>query len=172
MKTLYLLRHAKSSRDDPELDDHDRPLSERGRWAATLMGGYLHDRGMRPDLVLCSSSRRTRETFRRVADCLGGREPPARYERGLYLADSGRLLELVRAAPDEAGTLMLVGHNDGLPRLALRLAGAAEGDARERLTAKFPTGALAVLTFDVPSWREVADGAGRLVAVVAPKRLT
>ena len=171
MRTLYLLRHAKSSWDEPGLDDHDRPLSGRGRRAAALIGSYLHGRGIRPDLVLCSSAKRARETFRRVAECLGGDGPEVRYERALYLADSGRLLELVRAAPDEALALMLVGHNEGLPQLALRLAGDALGDARERLMAKFPTAALAVLTFDAPSWRGITDGAGRLVAVVTPKQL-
>lgn len=175
LRTLYLLRHAKSSWDDPELDDHDRPLAARGRRAATLIGAYFADERLRPDLVLCSSAERARETWRRVAAVLGdsGAPPPARFERGLYLADGDGLLKLLRAsAPDEVRSVMLVGHNDGLPQLALRLAGEADGDARERMAAKFPTAALAVLTFAaLPSWRDLAEGAGRLTAVVAPKQL-
>ena len=173
VRTLYLLRHAKSSWDDPELDDHDRPLSARGRRAAALMGAHLREEGVRPDLVLCSSARRARETYERVAAGLGGEEgpPPVRFERGLYLAASDRLLEHLRAVPDEARAVLLIGHNDGLPQLALHLAGAAEGEARKSLAAKFPTAALAVLTFDLPSWRDLAEGSGRLTAVVVPKQL-
>lgn len=175
MKTLLLLRHAKSSWEDAALDDHDRPLNARGHAAAPAMGRQISLSGHLPDLILCSTSRRTVETLDHVLPFLR-RGTPVRYERDLYLADWAALLARLQWADDSAATLLLVGHNPGLEQLAVALSVAPKGDTGEaaalkRLAEKFPTGSLAVIGFDVASWREVAPGQGRLIAFTRPRDL-
>ncbi len=160
-KRLFLLRHAKSSWDDPALADHDRPLAPRGRKAAKLIGGHLRQEGVRISLVLCSSARRARETLDRVAP---GDE--TRIERELYDASADELLERLRRVPDEVETVMLIGHNPAIQDLAVGLARASGELARQ----KYPTGALATLTFRGP-WRALEHGHAELAAFVIPRDL-
>jgi phosphohistidine phosphatase len=169
-KQLLLLRHAKSSWDDAALADIDRPLSARGEKAARRIGRHLAEAGLAPDLVLCSPSRRTRDTLQLVQED-AGLALTVVIEPRIYLAEPRALLALVRAAPEEVGRLMLVGHDPGLPRLAIALTRGQQDALTERLKVKFPTGALAVLGCDVRSWRGVKAGACRLQEFVAPKEL-
>jgi phosphohistidine phosphatase len=172
MRKLLLLRHAKSSWDDPSLEDFDRPLAPRGEKAAPLMAAYLEKEGLRPDLVFCSPARRARQTWSLVAQSLGN-EIFVDELQALYLGGPSRLLEAVRRAPDAAPCVMLVGHNPGMEHLAMALAGpASKPKALAKLHAKFPTAALAEIEFDVAAWRDVARGAGRLTRFVRPKDLT
>src|SRR6266576_2330919 len=122
MKRLFLLRHAKSSWDDAELADHDRPLAPRGRRAAKLIAEHLRRQSVPPALVLCSSAQRTRETLDRIAPALG-EEVPVQIERELYAASEQRLLERLRAITGGVESMLLIGHNPGLEQLALSLAG-------------------------------------------------
>lgn len=170
MKTVYLLRHAKSSWTDQEAADFDRRLAPRGRDAARAMAAHMKAAGMDPALVLCSAARRTTETWSLMARTLG---PTAKVKRlrTLYLAAPGRILTLVRRLPDGAGDALIIGHNPGMHDVALRLAGQGEDKAMRRLQAKFPTGALAVLRFDAARWRDIAEQAGTLAAFVRPKDL-
>lgn len=168
MRTLLLLRHAKSSWDDPGLDDYDRPLAPRGREAAPRMGAYMRQRDLVPDLIVCSTAARAEETLRLLLPSLGG-GPRVRMLKSLYLAPPSRLLTVVHRLPDEAGRVLMIGHNPGLEAFAGRLAVDGGGRAMRRLQKKFPTAALAHLTFEVASWREVASGGGRLEAFVRPK---
>ncbi len=170
MRTLYLLRHAKSSWTDERLPDHDRPLDRRGERAATLVGVYFGQRGVRPSLVLCSSARRTRETLDRLLPHLDP-APEVRVDRELYLAGPGELLARIAEAPDEVEELLLLGHNPGIAELAFRLAGSGDRDARQRLAHKYPTGACAELRFGARCWRDLASGGGELVHFVTPKEL-
>ncbi|MDJ0866859.1 MAG: histidine phosphatase family protein [Myxococcota bacterium] len=169
---LLLLRHAKSDWDDARLDDHDRPLAPRGERAAALIGAHLAQRGLLPDLALCSSARRAIDTLERVVALLPER-PEVRIERSLYLAEPRTLLRSIRVAGDagEVGTLLVVGHNPGIGALAAALAG--RGDARdlERMRAKFPTAALAELEPEVPDWGAVAPRCARLRTYCTPKDL-
>jgi len=160
-RRLYLLRHAKSSRDDPRLDDHERPLAPRGRRAALATARWIEESGVRPDLVLCSSAARARATLDRVLPALG--DPRVLVERGLYHASANGLLGRVRALPDEAAAVMLVGHNPGLHELACLLAPPGP--------ATFPTGALATLEAGVASWSALAGGSATLTALVRPRTL-
>ena len=172
MRRLLLLRHAKSSWDDPSLQDFDRPLAPRGRAAAPLMADYLRRKRLRPDLVLCSSAVRARQTWALVAAALGD-GIAVKELRSLYLAAPSRLLEVVRRAPDSAASVMLVGHNPGMEHLAATLAGPrSKPKALAALHAKFPTAALAEIEFEAASWRDVAPGTGRLRRFVRPKDLT
>jgi phosphohistidine phosphatase len=170
---LLLLRHAKSDRDK-DVDDHERPLSARGRKAAPKIAAHIREKRYEPAVVLSSSSKRTKETV----DLLlpeWKRKPKIRYERALYLADWPRLLEAVRTQKADASPLMIVGHNPGTEQLAIALAlqpkTAAERARAQRMAQKFPTAALAVLDFDVPDWRSIKPGEGRLIDYVRPKDL-
>lgn len=169
MPTLLLLRHAKSSWEDDALDDFDRPLNPRGRRAAPAMGGVLLERGWVPDRVLCSPAARTRETWALVEEALGT-EVPAEYPDVLYLAEPDEMVEEIRNGGREAERLLVVGHNPGMERLALALAGAGAPEIRERMAAKYPTAALAVLGFE-GGWDSVAAWRGRLVDFIRPKDL-
>lgn len=160
-RRLYLLRHAKSSRDDPRLDDHERPLAPRGRKAARATACWIEEHGVRPDLVLCSSAARARATLDRVLPALG--DPRVRVEPGLYHASANDLLERVRALPDEAASVMLIGHNPGLQELARLLAPPGP--------ATFPTGALATLEAGVACWSALSAGGATLTALVLPRAL-
>src|SRR5262245_41814146 len=112
MKRLYLLRHAKSSWKDVSLSDHDRPLAGRGRRASKAMARHLRDRGIEPDLVLCSTARRARETLDRIAPALG--TTAIEIEPGLYGASAHGLLERLHGVQDEIESVMLIGHNPGM----------------------------------------------------------
>jgi phosphohistidine phosphatase len=170
MRTLMLMRHAKSSWDRPELDDLDRPLAPRGRAAAPLMARYIRDSRWQPDLVLCSPAARVHETWRLMTPVLG-RTVVCKTLRAIYPGAPSRLLEILRRAADEVEALMLIGHNPGLGRLAASLCGAGPKKALARLGEKFPTAALAVIQFEIERWEQVAPGAGRLRAFVRPKDL-
>jgi phosphohistidine phosphatase len=163
-KRLFLLRHAKSSWDDPGLADHDRPLAPRGVKAAKAMGGYLKRERIRPSLVLSSSARRTRETVERLAP-----DGDVWIERELYAASDGELLKRLQRVPDTVDSVMLVGHNPGIQDLAVSLAGG--GAELERVERKFPTGALATLEF-TGDWRSLRPGSAKLVNFVRPKQLS
>jgi phosphohistidine phosphatase len=121
-KTLYLLRHAKSSWDDPALSDHDRPLSSRGRRASGVIADYLRREAIAPDLVLCSSSTRTRETLERISAGIKAKIA-VEIEDGLYAASSSDLLAMLNAVEPRVDSVLLIGHNPAIQELALALAG-------------------------------------------------
>jgi phosphohistidine phosphatase len=167
VKQLFLLRHAKSSWDDPGLNDHDRPLAPRGQRAAKLIARHLREQQVEPELVLCSSAQRTRETLERIADALG-EEPSIQIERELYGASDRRLLERLRAVDSGVRSVLLIGHNPGLEQLALGLAGG--GEQLPAVRRKYPTGALATLEL-AGHWRELGAASAELTAYVTPKQL-
>lgn len=171
MKTLYLLRHAKSSWDDSSLGDHDRPLAPRGEKAARKVGQYLKEHKAHIDLVLCSTAARAVDTGRRVLTAMGATAVPVEHERGLYLCGHHVLLERLRDAPDSAASLMLIAHNPDLHELARQLTGSGGDDHRKALAEKFPTAACAVLLFETMHWRDLDLGAGRLANFVLPRKL-
>jgi len=172
MRQLLLLRHAKSSWDDPGLPDHARPLNARGRRAAQAMAQAMRELGLSPDIVLVSSARRALQTLDALRPLEAGTlvEPMDQ----LYLASWPTLLSVVQGVPDTARSLMLIGHNPGLHELALALLGAAglpgAGPDAQRLAEGYPTGALAEFTIASP-WRLLESGSGRLVRFLAPRDL-
>jgi phosphohistidine phosphatase len=168
MRRVYLLRHAKSSWKDGSLADRERPLAGRGRRAAKAMARHLADEEIRPDLVLCSPARRTRETLERIEGALGG-GVEARVDEALYGATEASLLECLKELPQKVGSVMLIGHNPGLEELALALA--SEGGGLARLREKFPTAALATIDLPAERWSAVERGSGELVEYVRPKDL-
>jgi phosphohistidine phosphatase len=167
VKSLLLLRHAKSSWKEGGLADHDRPLAPRGRRAAKLIATHLREQRIEPSLVLCSSARRARETLAAIEPALGA-DVEVRIDADLYGASAPDLMERVRALPDDAESVMMIGHNPAMASLALSLAG--QGRDLPRLERKFPTAALATLELE-GSWRELEDGGAELVGLVTPKEL-
>lgn len=170
MKTLHLLRHAKSSRDDPKLEDHDRPLNSRGIEDAMAVAEHCATAGLQPDLILCSSALRTRATLGLLIPYLPP-VPRIEIEPGLYLASSAELLARVRAVGDEVSSVLVIGHNDGLHEFAAALAGSGDAKLRTRLREKFPTAALASFGLALERWRGLTPGAGALTGLVTPKDL-
>jgi phosphohistidine phosphatase len=167
MKSLTLLRHAKSVWDDPVARDFDRPLNPRGRRAARAVGEAMKAAGLGFDLVLASPARRVIETLDEVAAAFGPLDPV--WEPRLYLAPVDTLLAIVRAAGDEVGRLMLVGHNPGLESLALRLT--RKSPLRSELELKYPTGTLAGIELPVDRWSRVAHGSGTMARFIRPRDL-
>ena len=165
-KRLYVLRHAKSSWDNPGLDDHERPLAPRGQRACAGMAEHIRSAEIAPDVVLCSTARRTRET-------LEGVNPPGKrlIEAELYSASTQDLVDRLHQLSDDVSSAMLIGHNPSMQMLVLRLARRGDDEPeRDAIERKFPTGALATLTFEC-SWSELGPGSARLTAFVKPKEL-
>lgn len=172
MRQLLLLRHAKSSWDDPRTVDHDRPLDARGQHDAAAMGEAMRKLGLSPDIVLVSTARRTRETLAAIEPIEGS--PLVDEHEALYLAPAEAMLGMLHAVPETARSVLLIGHNPGLHNLALTLVGPAglakAGRDAERLGERYPTGALAEFAIATPWWG-VEAGAGRLVRFLCPRDL-
>ena len=174
MKRLLLLRHAKAVPGGPKIDDHSRPLAERGRHDAPAMGRYIVKHHLRPDLVLSSTSKRTVETCESAFNEFV-KWPETEYLEALYLAEPEAIFSIARRVPRKQDTLCIVGHNPGIETAASLLAREPvrrkERDYFDAIEEKFPTCALAVLAFDVAQWRSIEVGTGTLLDFVRPKDL-
>jgi phosphohistidine phosphatase len=168
MLTLSLLRHAKSSWSNPTLSDRERPLATRGVTDAPLMGKAMAERGIDPELVLCSSARRTRDTLELVLPELRV-EPKVVYVDALYHASPEQMLEMLHEIQPGANRVMLVGHNPEIQAFALGLVGSGPKDFKDRLRTKFPTAGLAVINFVSGLWRSVTVNSGTLNLFLSPK---
>ena len=164
-----MLRHAKSSWDDPDLPDRLRPLAPRGVRAAGAMARHLRAAAVAPDLVLCSPARRAVQTWEGVAPGV----PPdtaVEVDEAIYHADADELFARLRDVRSRIRSVLLIGHNPGLQDLAVDLVCSGDVGLRERLLTKFPTGALA--TIDVPGdWHDLTWGAASVLALVVPREL-
>lgn len=170
MKRLSVLRHAKSSWKERELDDFERPLNNRGQRAARRLGRELSDRRMAFDFILASPAVRVRETIEGVSQehDLG---VPVRFEPRIYMARVAELLDLIGAIPDEAKEALLVGHNTSAERLVIKLANDDERGLRKRVEEKFPTAALAVIELPIERWEDLRPESGRVVDLIYPADL-
>jgi phosphohistidine phosphatase len=171
VKIILLLRHAKSAWGQPGLDDHERPLNKRGERAAEAMAEHIVHNAPRPDLILCSTAVRTRQTLAPLVHRLTNPVPPIALEKGLYLASEQALLVRLRAVPEDVRTVLLIGHNEGIGELAAALAGSGDPASLDYMHEKFPTGALATLEVAHGLWRDLAPGAAELMAFVRPRDL-
>lgn len=170
MRRLILFRHAKSDWPEGDVDDHDRVLAARGRRAAPPMGAWLAGRGFRPDLTLCSTAERARETWSLAAKAFSP-SPLERFEADIYESTPETLLTLVKSVDRSVQTLMIVGHNPGLEQLAKVLATKGDPEARRLLSEKFPTAAIAVFDFPIDDWSAIELDQGRLDRLVTPRSL-
>jgi len=172
LRRLLLLRHAKAEPGGPEQDDHDRALVERGLADAAAMARYLKTKSYAVDRILCSTSTRTRQTAEPV---LRAMPAPVEYHEALYHAPPGLIVAQMQDADDADLSLLLIGHNPGLEQVATLLAREAvkpkEQHRHDLLEEKFPTAALAVLEFDISSWKKLSPCSGRLLDFVRPRDL-
>lgn len=169
VRRLFVLRHAKSSWDDPDLPDRLRPLARRGRKAVTALERHMRANGIAPGLVLCSPAVRAVQTWEGVAPGLPA-GTAVDVDDELYGASAAGLLRRLRRLPPDVDSVLVVGHNPGLEGLTIGLVGQGDPALRRRLETKFPTGALA--TLDVPStWDDLRWGTSTLVAYVLPREL-
>ena len=169
MKSLTLLRHAKSSWDDRVQRDFERPLNARGRRAAVAIGAFMAREGLTFDFVLASPAQRVCETIDGVGEGLG-RPLGATFEPRIYMATAATLLDLVHDLPASAARVLLVGHNPGLEDLVLLLT-TAEGAPRGMVEEKYPTAALAELSSGSATWSEIAERGATLERFTRPRDL-
>lgn len=162
-RRLILTRHAKSAWDNPALDDHARPLNDRGRRSALELGEWLHSRGHEPDQVLCSSSTRTRETWSVALAAPLEVMPQVDYLDSLYHASPDVMLKVLRKATGDC--VMLLGHNPGMAEFAAMLPSRRPSHPD---FARYPTGATLVLDFDIPSWEDCKPGQGSTLDFFVP----
>lgn len=162
---LILMRHAKSGWDDPTLDDHDRPLNDRGRRSASAIGKWLSEHRYVPDVVLSSTSQRTRETWGLIQQEVPATE--VQFLPALYLASPDVILGAIQNTVG-AQTLMVLGHNPGTAYLALSISSASPDHAQFQ---RYPTAATTVFKFDQTSWNDVGPAHGRVLDFVVPRDL-
>lgn len=161
MKTLFLLRHAKSSWKDAGQPDFERPLNERGKQAASVIGKFMRKQKLNPDIILCSPAKRAKQTVERVSEAASF-TAPLQYDERIYEASVATLCALVSQIDESAESALLVGHNPGLEGLLESLTGEVR---------RMPTAALAHITLNVERWAEVREQSGELVRLVKAKDL-
>jgi phosphohistidine phosphatase len=167
MKILTLLRHAKSGWEDPTLSDFARPLNARGRGAARAMGREMRALGLAWDRIAASPAVRVTETIQGLAESYGPLD--ADYDESIYLASLDTLLDIVRATDDRCETLLLVGHNPGMERLALLLS--RGGALHDEIALKYPSGALTEIALPIDHWRDAAESSGTIARFLRPRDL-
>jgi phosphohistidine phosphatase len=172
MKTVTLFRHAKSDwKDSPAIADFDRPLAKRGLKAAPRMGQAMRDHGLRPDLILCSPSARTRQTLSLSSPQAWDAPPEIRYEQRLYHAEATAMIDILHETGADIVHVMIVGHNPGLQDLAAELVRAGAPESVSLRENSFPTAAIATFRFEIDKWAELQPGTGELVVYTTPKQL-
>jgi phosphohistidine phosphatase len=170
MRRLLLLRHAKAERARTGERDHERVLAPRGRGDAPRLGAYMVRHAFIPDLVLVSTSARTRETWKLAAAAFE-KLPPVQFEERIYEAGPQAIVDVIKETAPEIETLLVIGHNPGLQELATQLVAVGDSDALRQLKEEFPTSALAVINFMAEDWRRLRQHTGRLEHFVTPKTL-
>lgn len=170
MRRLMLLRHAKSDWSALGARDHDRTLAGRGREAAPKIGAYMAGHGLMPDLVICSTAIRARDTWE-LASAAFAPKPAARYDERLYDAEPERILAVVKETASGVHSLLLVGHNPGLKDVAELMVATGDPDARRQLADKLPTAGLVVIEFTDDGWDRLRAHSGRLDRIVTPRSL-
>lgn len=162
MKTVYIVRHAKSSWDNPSLPDFERPLNDRGKRDAPEMGRRLHKRGIMPDILLSSSAKRARSTAKRIARTLGIDEKHIRLADNLYHAEPEMILSTIQQLPDSVDNAMLFGHNPGLTDFVNKYINVHIDN--------IPTCGIVAAKFNVKSWKDINHVKGELVFFDFPKQ--
>ena len=170
MKRLSLLRHAKSSWDDPVERDFDRPLNGRGHRAARLMGSWLHNNAPAFDAVIASPALRIRQTIEGVEASLGARLRPE-FDKRIYMASAATLFDVIRDTADTVDHLLLIGHNPGLEDLLLLATEGETSELRREAEVKYPTATFATIALPVDHWADIEEGGATLANFVRPRDL-
>jgi len=159
MKTLFILRHAKSSWDNPKLSDFERPLNNRGKKAAPFMGELMAKNDFIPDVILSSPAKRAKQTAK-LAKKAGKLDAPIKFDKRIYEASPRALLHIISETSNKFKSSMIVGHNSGVEILIAILCGEHH---------QFTTANLAVIKLKIDSWNEIAEGCGNLKALLRPR---
>jgi len=167
MKTLLVLRHAKSAYPEG-VGDHERPLADRGERDAAAAARWLHEHGLRPDLVLCSTATRTRQTWEHLVSHFVAPGPEVRFDARVYEASASRLATLLRETDPAVSSVLLIGHNPGCEDLVLALCDHGDSGALSAVQTKYPTTGLAVMDLD-GDWSALAAGKASLRRFVVPR---
>jgi phosphohistidine phosphatase len=170
MKSLHLLRHAKSSWDDPVERDFDRPLNGRGHRAARRMGEWLKEEAPFFQHIIASPALRIRQTIEGVEAGYGARFRPE-FDKRIYMASAASLFDLIRETPDSVESLLLIGHNPGLEDLLLLVTEGDTGHLRAEAHQKYPTATFASIELPVDSWADVGEGGARITRFIRPRDL-
>lgn len=170
-RDILLLRHGKSSWDNPELRDIERPLNVRGKEAARAMGRHVRDLDLLPDFVFCSPAQRTRQTLKLFFEGARTRRPEAVIEDSLYHGTANSILNILCEAPDSARRVMVIGHNPSMQGAAIKLARAGEAGLIAEMTAHYPTAALAHFTLGRDDFSVASGDGARLVHYIKPRSL-
>ena len=170
MLTLSIVRHAKSSWGDPSLRDIERPLNARGKAQARILGDYLTENNIDPDLIICSSATRARQTLKHLQKNWHS-DAELIVENRLYLASVNTILMLLDELGGKTSHIMIIGHNPGLHMLADRLASTGADDDIALLQEKYPTGTLGVISSPTDKWKKIGKTPGKLIYLATPKQL-
>ncbi|MCP4935920.1 MAG: histidine phosphatase family protein [bacterium] len=170
MLTLTMLRHAKSSWGDPLLRDKNRPLNARGKSQAQQMGEHLSQQRIDPNLIICSSAKRARQTLKQVSK-KWQTDAQAVFEDQLYLASSSTIVSLLEKYGNNADHIMIIGHNPGFHKLASSLADTGNANDLVNLSQRYPTGTLCVIKSNAKQWRNIDNEPGELASFTSPKSL-
>lgn len=170
MKTLTLLRHAKSGWDDPVARDFDRPLNAKGKRAAVMVGRHMRSLDLRFDHAIASPALRVTETLEQIESGYGRTIAPA-LDRRVYLASAATLLDVVHGFPAEAERALLIGHNPGLEDLVLTLVADGADPLRDAVEDKYPTASIAELQFETEQWADIGSVTARLTRFIRPRDL-
>jgi len=170
MRRLLLFRHAKAERAEPGESDRARVLNDRGRKDAGRIGAYIASHSLTPDRVVVSPSARTQETWKYAAAAFRPC-PAAQSVEHLYDATAQAIVDVIKATPATAHSLLLIGHNPGLHEAALLLIASGDVDAREQLREKLPTAGLVMIDFAIDDWSKLHPRSGRLARLITPKSL-
>jgi phosphohistidine phosphatase len=162
-KTLFLVRHAKSSWKEPGLDDMKRPLNPRGKEEAPKMGKHLSDYSVKPELITSSPAVRALKTAEKIAKELGFKKSDVLVNEEIYTFNGGSLMDVVKGFDDKYGSVMLVGHNPAITAFANELSGAGIDN--------IPTCGVVLLEFDHDRWKDIEKGSGKVLEYDYPKKL-
>ena len=170
MKTIFLLRHAKSSWDDPRLNDLDRPLASRGIKSSKKIGKYLKKNKLTPDIVYCSSATRAKQTWELV-NRIVEKKKNVKYINKLYMANSSDFMDVIKKTDNDFKSLMLVSHNPGIESIAIELSKNENNKFHQIINIKYPTGALAIIKFNLSDWGKINYKKGEIYEFIKPKEL-
>lgn len=162
MKTLFLVRHAKSSWKHANLTDHDRPLSERGERDAPFMGELLKKHNVIPDVIICSTAARAKQTAELLSGGMGFPKSKIEFEKNIYESTSGMLLDIINSKNGDYNSLMIIGHNPGMTTLSSYLSG--------EYIDNLPTCSIAAIRFDIDDWAKIGTEKGDLIWLEYPKK--
>ena len=170
MKTIFLLRHAKSKWGDPNISDFDRPLADRGIKSAKKIGKYLKKKNYTPNVVYCSSALRAKQT----CECINRiikKKKNIIYKKDLYMSDSGTFIKFLKNTKDKYNSAMIISHNPGIENFAIEMIQNKDNEIYDNINAKYPTGGLVIIKLKNSNWSKLKFESGEVCEFIKPREL-